>query len=308
MTRFLSLFALLFLFSASEASACWPWCSRILASVTAPLTDEFDLVLPDPGEEELSTVKDATRRDVRSDFNIDPRDAKDLFNGAYGGLEFSISRKNTYRRWLWTIEQPTRDEWGMTSYEQHWGFNSVLLEREKGQGVLDFSFNFDPEAALSEGQYLGLVNSADTPAGAVARAILAHGGAANFHEISYEFDIRRQQDRSFYQGFVVDNRVTVPSRTLVLYQAEQSLPGKILRTLVGFTADRFEVIADNNRRSSRVSKYKVWISPVRQVYDSNAPLLLNQPIFLNAEQQGKARRKALKNWRSEQNEQKDMDE
>lgn len=307
MNRLIPALALLILLaSASEARACWPWCSRVFASISAPLP-EFEIVLPNADEEEplqvaalpkRRTVKYAPQIDVEQKFLISPEGARDLFDTAYNQLDFVMPRKRAYRRWLWTIEAP---ELGFSDarYMQNWGANYVRLDRDGREGALEFNINLDRGALWHEGRDMGLVNMPDTATGMVARGILALGGRRRFEEISYEFNIRRQQDLTFYRGMMGEHGFTgVPNRALVLYAADHSPAGAVLRTLMDFTAYKFEVIADANGRTSRGSNFKVWFG---YVWDPDG----DQPTRSEKYAADSAKRTALRKRRTEP---KDKDE
>lgn len=235
MTRFLSLFAVLLLFSASEASACWPWCSL------------FNHADPDP-DEELSEVELIVHPALPSEArSIGPaltgptarwgaKGVERLFEYAYGSqiLDFD-SKRELLDKWLSSMgtTQTGRDgarqyEYGVRKGLKAFTVNSIYRPEAKTLRVV-INDNADPLTGLeaASARKSGLTG-ADSLAGLWARAFHAHG-QGGIDRIETWFDTLNQRELDRYNQAIARNFSP-------LQAAEETDSGRFIREFYGFGA------------------------------------------------------------------------
>jgi hypothetical protein len=193
MTRFLSLFAVLFLFSASEASACWPFCQRRPPSGLSQAV-------------ELSAMTRPTYQgiDTFARWGVTQAEARNLFDIAFRGR----GANQNYESWLGSIGKAETSGGGIrygtvlnARLEKKGNYDDILLESIPVgfMSLVTYGRNFDPIAPANS----------DDHADQFAEAIIAFGGREKIGRVYRFIDYSQKQ----YQPFKTALEATDDSQT-----------------------------------------------------------------------------------------------
>jgi hypothetical protein len=288
MTRFLSLFALLFLFSTSEASACWPFC-------LGP----------------ASTLQNLPRVNPETEWGVTDLEARTVFETAYGGRKFRNSMEESYQSWLHTVEGavqlPQRNSYRAWTEQNWYGADELIVEavlytvggmQHPDMGIVQAGTMYlkvSGSGAQRNDTRIAIGVDYDGIEGWLARALVALGGRAQINQVfvtsaggmsKAKFNAWRQgqsTERDFRSDAALEFALELPETRLI----SNFLNFQAVDSLVMHDYVRLRYGARANPVTSVMSEFVARGLPpqgplqaITDAHDQAAPLLQPDPPHL----------------------------